>query len=108
MTRLLIGPVLRHVGSTDATVWVETDAPCEVSVLGHREHTWTVGGHHYALVHVQDLTPDAATPYEVALDGERAWPPADGRWPASCSLRAVITCIRWPTCRLAAVGSKPT
>ena len=41
MTRLLVGPVLRHVGTTDATVWVETDGPCEVRVLGARERTWT-------------------------------------------------------------------
>ena len=53
MTRLLVGPLLRHVGTTDATVWVETDGPCEVEVLGGREHTWSVAGHHYALVEVR-------------------------------------------------------
>ena len=36
MANLLVGPLLRYVGSTQATVWVETDAPCEVTVLGHR------------------------------------------------------------------------
>lgn len=25
-----------------------------------------------------------ATPYEVALDGKRVWPPPDWDWPASC------------------------
>lgn len=75
MTRLLIGPLLRHVGTTDATVWVETDAPCVVEVLGHREHTWTVAGHYYALVLVEGLAPGSSTPYEVHLDGEVAWPP---------------------------------
>src|SRR3954449_6488727 len=49
MPRLLIGPLLRYVGRTEATVWVETDEPCEVEILGAREHTWLVGGHHYAL-----------------------------------------------------------
>jgi hypothetical protein len=83
MTRLLIGPVLRHVGTTDATVWVETDEPCEVSVLGANERTWTVSGHHYALVTVEGLEPGTATPYEVALDGERAWPPIDSKRPPS-------------------------
>ncbi|WP_375502580.1 alkaline phosphatase D family protein [uncultured Jatrophihabitans sp.] len=83
MTRLLIGPVLRHVGSTDATVWVETDEPCEVSILGSCEHTWTVGGHHFALVHVQGLAPDEATPYDVHLDGEQAWPPFESSRPPS-------------------------
>jgi phosphodiesterase/alkaline phosphatase D-like protein len=72
---LLIGPLLRHVGRTDATVWVETDEPCEVEVLGAREHTFTVAGHHYALVIVEGLEPGSRTPYEVNLDGERAWPP---------------------------------
>ena len=62
MTRLLIGPVLRHVGGTDATVFVETDGPCAVTVLGAREHTWTVGGHHFALVHVEGLAPGESCP----------------------------------------------
>src|SRR6476646_6255876 len=83
MTRLLVGPLLRHVGTTDATVWVETDGPCEVEVLGAREHTWRVAGHHYALVHVTGLAPGSSTPYEVRFDGERAWPPLDEKRPAS-------------------------
>ncbi len=83
MTRLLIGPVLRHVGTTDATVWVETDGPCEVEVLGCREPTWTVCGHHYALVTVTGLEPGSSTPYEVHLDGERVWPPLGDSRPPS-------------------------
>jgi hypothetical protein len=34
----VLGPVLRYVGKDDATVWVETDTPCVVDVLGHRDH----------------------------------------------------------------------
>jgi hypothetical protein len=83
MARLLIGPLLRHVGRTDATVWLETDTPCAVEVLGTREHTWTVAGHHYALVVLTDLEPGTTTPYEVRLDGERAWPPLDSDRPPS-------------------------
>ena len=83
MPRLLIGPILRHVGTTDATIWVETDAPAEVSVLGHRERTWTVAGHHYALVVVSGLAPGSTTPYEVHLDGETAWPPVPSSRPPS-------------------------
>ena len=83
MPRLLIGPLLRHVGRTDATVWVETDAPCEIEVLGTREHTWTVAGHHYALVVVTDLEAGSTTAYEVRLDGERVWPPPDSERPPS-------------------------
>ena len=59
MARLLLGPLLRHVGAHDATVWVKADAPCEVEVLGCRERTFEIEGHHFALVHVTGL--DAAT-----------------------------------------------
>ncbi|MBM9466036.1 alkaline phosphatase D family protein [Nakamurella leprariae] len=81
MTGLRIGPLLRHIGPTDATVWVETDTPCEVEVLGHREHTWTVAGHHYALVTVTGLTPRAAVAYDVRLDGQQVWPRPDSSLP---------------------------
>jgi hypothetical protein len=83
MPRLLVGPLLRHVGRTDATVWVETDEPCEVEVLGCREHTWTVAGHHYALVTVEGLVPGTVTPYEVRLGGDVAWPPLRSNRPPS-------------------------
>ncbi|HEV7203662.1 MAG TPA: alkaline phosphatase D family protein [Jatrophihabitans sp.] len=83
MTRLLVGPLLRHVGTTDATVFVETDEPCDVEVLGCRESTWTVAGHHYALVEVTGLQPGTSNPYEVRLGGEVAWPPIDSSRPAS-------------------------
>ena len=83
MPRLLLGPLLRHVGATDATVWVETDGPCEVEILGFRERTWTVAGHHYALVLVQGLPEGDATPYEVTLDGAHVWPLPDSNRPPS-------------------------
>jgi hypothetical protein len=71
---LVLGPLLRYVGETDAVIWVETDAPCEVEVLGTRDRTFRVGGHHYALVCCSGLEPGAWHEYEVRLDGERAWP----------------------------------
>ena len=77
MTRLVLGPLLRYAGETEATIWVETDGPCTVEVLGHRERTFAVAGHHYALVRVAGLPRDAQTPYEVQLDGAPAWPPPD-------------------------------
>jgi hypothetical protein len=83
MARLLIGPVLRHVGTTDATVFVETDEPCEVEILGSHEQTWLAGGHHYALVTIDGLEPGTATPYDVRLDGEQVWPPANSTRPPS-------------------------
>jgi hypothetical protein len=68
---LLLGPLLRHVDPVSATVWVETDRPCEVEVLGRRARTFAVSGHHYALVVVEGLEPGSATPYDVRLDGEQ-------------------------------------
>src|SRR5687768_17392662 len=83
MPALVLGPLLRYAGTTDATVWVETDGACEVDVLGHRSRTFAVAGHHYALVHVRDLEPGSSTPYEVHLDGEQVWPPAGSQFPPS-------------------------
>jgi len=83
MADLLLGPLLRYVGETEATVWVETDAPCEVEVLGRREQTFTVEEHFYALVRVEDLEPGGFFEYEVKLDGERRWPPDESDLPPS-------------------------
>ena len=83
MTELVVGPLLRWVGEDAATIWVETDAACEVEVLGAREATFHVEGHHYAVVCVEGLEPGAETPYEVALDGERRWPPEGSPFPPS-------------------------
>ena len=76
---LLVGPLLRYTGTTTATVWVETSRPAEVTVLGHSTRTFTVEGHHYALVLIEDLVPGSVTPYDVRLDGRLVWPPEDGR-----------------------------
>src|SRR5918992_5762421 len=78
---LVLGPVLRYVGIDAATVWVEADAPCQVEVLGHPERTFTVDGHHYALVCIGDLAPGQVIPYDVRLDGRRVWPPPDHPFP---------------------------
>ncbi|HLU55782.1 MAG TPA: alkaline phosphatase D family protein [Pseudonocardia sp.] len=80
---LVLGPVLRHVGETTASVWVQTDRPASVSVLGCSARTFEVAGHHYALVPVTGLTPGSITPYEVEVDGERVWPPAAHPFPPS-------------------------
>jgi PhoD-like phosphatase len=82
MPELVLGPLLRYVGETEAVIWVETDSACEVEVLGARERTFCVCDHHYALVCCADLEPGTWHEYEVHLDGERAWPRADG-FPAS-------------------------
>jgi len=81
MSKLILGPILRHVGERTASVWVETDRPGTVAVVaGGRPdataRTFTVHGHHYALVELDGLPAGSETPYEVTLDGERVWPAA--------------------------------
>jgi PhoD-like phosphatase len=109
MTQLVLGPVLRHVAASSATIWVETDGPCTVEILGRRASTFAVCDHHYALVVVRDLPRDSIIPYEVALNGVRAWPQSDeyppsvirtnaGSWP----VRIVVG-----SCRAAAPHERP-
>jgi PhoD-like phosphatase len=83
MPNLVLGPLLRYVGETEAVIWVETDAACEVEVLGTREPTFCVCDHHYALVCCGDLERGSWHEYEVRLDGERVWPRDDGFPPSS-------------------------
>jgi hypothetical protein len=80
---LILGPMLRYVDETSATIWVETDGACEVEVLGRRERTFCAEGHHYAIVPITDLEPGETYPYEVNLDGERRWPLEDSEFPPS-------------------------
>ena len=83
MPELILGPALRYVDETDATIWVETDGPAEVAVLGHTSSTFEIAGHHFGLVHVTGLEPGSTTEYAVTLDGEHVWPPADSEFPPS-------------------------
>jgi PhoD-like phosphatase len=83
MPSLVLGPLLRYVGETEAVLWVETDSDCEVEILGSRERTFCVCGHHYAVVCCGDLEPGSWHEYEVLLDGERAWPRDDGFPPSA-------------------------
>lgn len=71
---LVLGPLQRFAGETEATVWVETDRACEVTVLGQSARTFCVAGHHYALVVLEGLQPDLSLPYTVELDGRAVWP----------------------------------
>ncbi|MGN9777837.1 alkaline phosphatase D family protein [Micromonospora sp. H33] len=85
---LLVGPLLRRVVDTRATVWVETSGPAVVTVrtadgATGTAPTFSAYDHHYALVVVSGLTPDAATTYEVLIDGELAWPEPRGQFPPS-------------------------
>ncbi|MFC3994426.1 alkaline phosphatase D family protein [Nocardiopsis sediminis] len=84
---LRLGPMLRHVTDTTATIWVETDAPCRVTVATSehtaRADTFTVHGHHYALCELTGLPPGAMLPYEVRVDDAVAWPEPDSAYPPS-------------------------
>jgi hypothetical protein len=83
MPELILGPLLRYVDETAATVWVETDEPCEVEILGRRDRTFRVEGRDYALICLRDLKPGSSQEYEVKLDGEPAWPPPKSDFPPS-------------------------
>ena len=110
MSDLVLGPLLRYVSETEATIWVQTDERCVVEVLGHREPTFGVAGHHYALVRVEGLEPGGFYEYEVLLDGERRWPEAGSDLPPSAIRtfspgRAVDVCFG--SCRVAAPHEEP-
>ena len=88
MAGLLLGPMLRYVDEEQASVWVETDEPCKVEVLGHKADTFCIAGHHYGLVLIEDLEPGSEQAYEVRLDGELRWPEEDSELPPSV-IRAI-------------------
>ncbi len=88
MAELRLGPLLRYVDGSSATVWVEASRPCTAEVRAAdgahgTARTFQIAGHHYALVPVHGLTPGTTTPYEILLDGTRVWPLPDSRFPPS-------------------------
>jgi hypothetical protein len=110
MPRLVLGPLLRYVSETEATIWVETSGPCEVEILGRREQTFGVAGHCYALVRIEGLEAGGFYEYEVALDGERQWPDPQHDHPPSAIRtfspgKAVDICFG--SCRVAAPHEEP-
>jgi hypothetical protein len=109
VAELILGPMLRHVTATTATVWVETDSKCTVEILGCRTPTFCVEGHHYALVVLEGLAPGSTTPYRVHLDGVQHWPPADSALPPSVirTLGDGPLRIYFGSCRTAAPHEPP-
>jgi len=111
---LVLGPLLRHVGASDATVWVETSAPCEVEVLAdgstHSSHTFSVEGHHYALVVITGLEPGSSYEYGVSLDGQGVWPEAGYEFPSpvirTMSEREIVKLV-FGSCRISAPHEPP-
>jgi len=107
---LILGPLLRYVGESDATVWVETSAACNVEVLGCRTRTFRIEGHHYALVHVAGLEPGSIYQYEVVLDGTRRWPETSSGFPPSVIRtieRGATMKIAFGSCRISAPHEPP-
>ncbi|MEU6712431.1 alkaline phosphatase D family protein [Nonomuraea sp. NPDC046802] len=88
MPALVVGPMLRYVDSVSASIWVETAEPCTVTIeaggRAYRSPTFTVHGHHYAIVDLVELSQDIAS-YSVKLDGDQVWPLA-GRPPSRIRL----------------------
>jgi len=84
---LVLGPLLRYVDETTAAIWVEVAQRSTVTVtVGERTFdapTFTVHGHHYALVEVEDLQPGSSSTYQVSIDGDGVWPPRGSRFPPS-------------------------
>ncbi|MFI9610558.1 alkaline phosphatase D family protein [Streptomyces sp. NPDC052023] len=88
MAALRLGPLLRYVDGSTATVWVEASRPCTAEVRcadgAHgTARTFQVAGHHYALVPVTGLTAGTTTEYQVLLDGTPVWPLPDSPYPPS-------------------------
>jgi hypothetical protein len=104
---LVLGPMLRYVSESEATIWVETDRDCQVEVLGRRAPTFEVAGHHYALVVLDGLTPGSEQEYQVALDGTVCWPPPGGGFSPSV-LRTLgedrPTRLAFGSCRVAEIA----
>src|ERR671914_594097 len=107
---LILGPLLRYSGETDATVWVETDTTCEVGVLGHTAHTFEIEGHHYTLVRITDLEPGKTYEYEVSLAGEKVWPDDEHDFPP-CVIRTIspggVLNLSYGSCRVSVPHEPP-
>ncbi|WP_055613612.1 alkaline phosphatase family protein [Streptomyces phaeochromogenes] len=111
MAGLRLGPLLRYVDGSSATIWVEASRPCTAEVrcpdgTGGESRTFQVAGHHYALIPVTGLTPGTRSPYEVLLDGVQVWPLPDSRFPPSVihtpvddheTVRVAFGSCRWAT-----------
>ena len=83
----MLGPLLRYVDQTSASIWVETRDAANV-VVRAGDRTWSaptfrVHGHHYALVEVDGLEPGSKHAYEVEVDGATVWPERSSPFPPS-------------------------
>jgi hypothetical protein len=79
---LVLGPLVRYVDETSASLWVETRDAATVTVEAG-DHKWqartfAAHGHHYAMVVADGLEPGSVAPYTVTVGDERVWPPTEG------------------------------
>ena len=91
---LVLGPLLRYVDETSASVWVETGTATTVTVStgasSWSARTFGVHGHHYALVECTGLEPGSVSPYTVTVDGQQVWPQSGGELPLPASAIATL------------------
>ncbi len=87
MTTLVLGPLLRYVDETSASIWVEVSDAATVTVTAGDHvataRTFSAHGHHYALVELTGLEPGSHAPYTVDVGGETLWPEPDSPFPPS-------------------------
>ncbi|HEX9225394.1 MAG TPA: alkaline phosphatase family protein, partial [Arthrobacter sp.] len=84
---LVLGPMMRYVDETSASIWVETRTAARVTLrAGGRDWvtaTFAVHGHHYALVELDGLAPGTVTPYVLDVNGSQVWPDPASEFPPS-------------------------
>lgn len=84
-TSLVLGPMMRYVDETSASIWLETRNDSRVTVrAGHRSweaRTFAVHGHHYALVEADGIEPGSVLPYTAEIDGVQVWPEPESGFP---------------------------
>ena len=77
---LVLGPMLRYVDETSATVWVRTTEAARVTVTragrAWSAPTFSVHGSHVALVVLEGLEPGSDDEYAVGIDDVEVWPRA--------------------------------
>ncbi|MDR6415237.1 alkaline phosphatase D family protein [Pseudarthrobacter sulfonivorans] len=82
---LVLGPMMRYVDETSASIWVETRTAARITVRA-ADRNWEarsfcVHGHHYALVEAEGLEPGSVLPYTLEIDGKECWPDPDSEFP---------------------------
>ncbi|WP_461164148.1 alkaline phosphatase D family protein [Arthrobacter sp. R4-81] len=84
---LVLGPMMRFVDETSASIWVETRTSAKVSVRAEDKvwgaRTFSVHGHHYALVEVEGLVPGQVVSYSLEINGTHVWPDPSSGFPSS-------------------------